>query len=186
MAGEKDRIVYADDDREPIRQLAGLRLPPLIIGLLLGILLSFLTSRFEEVLAQQVEIAFFIPFVVYMAAAVGSQTQSIYVRDLKSGRANFLTYLFKESILGVILGFFCSLIVALVTILWFQSIELSLAVSLSMLTAISLAPVIALITVEFLKMEHSDPAVGSGPIATIIQDMISIVVYGLITSAVLL
>src|SRR3990167_6221814 len=97
-------IQYADDDTESVRVLLKIRLPSLFVGLGLGVVLSFLTSRFEEVLSQNIHVAFFLPFIVYMAAAIGSQTQSIYSRDLKTGRAKFHTYLVKESFLGIALG----------------------------------------------------------------------------------
>jgi len=93
---KKDLIQYADDDIVPLKRLLGLRLPSLMIGLLLGIVLSFFASRFEAVLTKNIAVAFFIPFIVYMADAVGTQTQNIYSRDLKSGKANFKSYFLKE------------------------------------------------------------------------------------------
>lgn len=181
-----DRIVYADDDLQTVNRLLRLRLPSLLLGLVLGIVLSFATSRFEEVLVKNVEIAFFIPFIVYFAAAVGSQTQSIYARDLKSGRAKFHTYLLKESALGIILGAAAGLISALVTTVWFDSRELTLAVSVSLFAAVATAPLIALVVTEVFQLEHKDPAVGAGPIATVIQDTISILIFGFIASAIIL
>jgi len=183
---EKDKIQYADDDTEPVRLLLRLRIPSLIIGLLLGIVLSFVTSKFAGVLAKNIAIAFFIPFVVYMAAAVGTQTQSIYVRDLKTGKANFKKYLLKESALGFILGLILALVTALVILLWFKSVELALAVSLAIFGAVFTAPLIALIVAEILELEHNDPAVGAGPIATVIQDTVSILIYGFIATAIIL
>jgi len=73
---------YADDDIISVNRLARMRIPSLMIGLFLGIILSFVTSRFEDLLSTNIRIAFFIPFVVYMADATGTQTQSIYARDL--------------------------------------------------------------------------------------------------------
>ena len=86
---ENKKIEYADDDTESVKLLLRLRLPPLAVGLVLGLALSFVVSRFEEVIAADVSVAFFIPVIVYLAAAVGNQTQSIYTRDLKTGKANF-------------------------------------------------------------------------------------------------
>ena len=55
-----------------------------------------------------------------------------------------------------------------------------------MLASIAIAPIVALLVTEFLSLEHSDPAVGSGPIATVIQDTLSILIYGIIASAIIL
>ncbi len=182
----KKIIKYADDDRYPVSTLAFMRIPPLAAGLVFGMVLSFVTSRFEEVLLKNIQIAFFIPFVVYMAAAVGSQTQSIYTRDLKSGRAKFGNYLFKETCLGFILGLLFGLVSWVIVKMWFGSEELARAVALSMFATVAVAPLVALIVTEVLQLEHQDPAVGAGPIATVIQDTISVIIYGLISSAILL
>lgn len=182
----RKKTQYADDDSTSLGRLVQLRVPSLAVGLFLGIFLSFVTSRFEEVLAENVKVAFFIPFIVYMADAVGTQTQNIYARDLKTGKASFKKYLIKESGLGIILGGGSSLLSALVTIIWFQSPQLTLAVSLATFGAVAVAPLVALLVTEILQLEHTDPAVGAGPIATVIQDTLSVFIYGLVASAVIL
>ena len=181
---KRDTIVYADDDDVSILNLIRLRFPPLVLGLLLGILLSIVASRFEEVLALDVRIAFFIPFIVYMADAVGTQTQTIYSRDLRSGKASFKKYLYKESVLGLLLGLLSGCMSAIVTMLWFNSTQLATSVSIAMFASIALAPVVALLVTEVLQLEHKDPAVGAGPIATVIQDTLSVLIYGLVASLV--
>ncbi|MCK9187163.1 MAG: magnesium transporter [Candidatus Colwellbacteria bacterium] len=187
---EKDKkvsvIKYAEDDKLSVRVLLFMRIPPLVAGLLLGIGLSFLTSRFEEVIAVSPQVAFFIPFVVYMADAVGTQTQNIYIRGLRSGKAKFKKYLLKETALGIILGFFCGAVSWMAVWLWFDGLKLANAVGLSMFSAITIAPLIALIVAELLQLEHRDPAVGAGPITTVIQDSISVAIYGIIATMMLL
>lgn len=180
------RILYADDDTTSVRGLLTMRTPSLAIGLALGIFLSFATSQFEEVLTKDIKIAFFMPFVVYMAAAVGTQTQAVYTRDLRTGKASFRKYLVKETLVGIILGLLSSVVVALLTMIWFSSPELTRAVSWAMFGSVAFAPLIALLVTEILQLEHMDPAVGAGPIATVIQDTLSVVIYGLIASAVIL
>ena len=176
---------YADDDTSSIRSLLAMRSPSIAIGLVLGVLLSFVTSRFEEVLSHDIRVAFFIPFIVYVAAAVGAQTENIYVRDLRSGRASFKKYLVKETILGIILGALSSVVSAMVTMLWFGSMELTMVVSTAMFFTVTIAPLVALLVTEVLQLEHKDPAVGSGPIPTVIQDTLSVLIYGLVASAIL-
>ena len=77
-------LKYADDDNESVTTLFKLRAPSLLVGLFLGIGISFITSSFEEVLSRNIHVAFFLPFVVYMADAIGTQTEAIYPRDLKN------------------------------------------------------------------------------------------------------
>lgn len=180
------RIRFADDDIESVGFLFRLRIFSLIIGLILGVLLSFAVSQFEQVLSKNISVAFFLPFVVYLADAVGTQTQNIYARDLRSGKANFRKYFIKESKLGLLFGLIFAVLIAPVIILWLHSYELALAVSLATFGAIASAPVIAVIVTEALQLQRSDPAAGAGPISTAIQDTVSVLIYGFIASAIIL
>lgn len=186
MTNKIDTIQYADDDVTPIKRLLRMRFPSLAVGLALGIVLSFITSRFEEVLTADVRVAFFIPFIVYVAAAVGSQTQNIYIRDLKKGTAQFHNYLFKETIIGIVLGISTGIIAFLGVEFVFGSYELAKTVGIGMVLSIVTAPLIALVVAEILELEHTDPAVGAGPIVAVIQDMVSILIYGLVASSIFL
>ena len=179
-------MTIVEDDKLGVLTLMRLRVPSLAIGLVLGLALSFVTSEFEDVLRRNVEAVFFIPFVVYMADAMGTQTQTIYTRGLTRGKANFFTYLFKETALGVLVGFLFGLLAAVAALFWFNSIPLALVVGIAMFAAVGTAPIIALVVTEVLELEHQDPAVGAGPIATVIQDVVSITLFGLVASAILL
>ena len=180
------KILYADDDTDSVNRLLRMRVPALLIGLTIGIFLSFITSRFEVLLSKNIQVAFFIPFIVYMADAVATQTQNIYTRDLRTGKPSFKKYLIKETLMGLFLASASAFIVAVITLLWFHSTKLTLAVSLGMFGTIVLAPIVALIVTELLQLEKTDPAVSGGPIATVIQDALSILIYGFIASAILL
>lgn len=177
---------YADDDNESIGTLFRLRAPALLIGFFLGSGISFVTSSFETVLKQNIQVAYFLPFIVYIAAAIGTQTEAIYSRDLKTGKARFGNYLHKELRLGIIFGLIFALCSGAFTLLWLQDGLLSLSIALAAFLAILTAPIVALIVTHLLQMARKDPAAGAGPIATVIQDVLSIVIYGLVTSAILL
>src|SRR3990167_3336659 len=114
---DKKTTLYVDDDYESIRTLFKLRIAPLILGLLLGFVISFVTSRFEEVLSHNVQVAFFLPFIVYIADALGTLTEAIYSRDLKTGKAKFSKYLAKELLLGIIFGVLFSIFSSILIIL---------------------------------------------------------------------
>ena len=183
--GNKKVIDYAEDDRESVSTLVKIRAPSLVIGLFLGFLISFVTSRFEEVLSANVSVAFFIPFIVYIADALGTQTEAIYSRDLKTGKAKFSKYLAKELLLGIIFGVLFSIFSSILIILWLSQPRLALSVGIATFLAVSTAPLVALIVTELLQLTRRDPAAGSGPIATVIQDMISVIIYGIVCSIIL-
>lgn len=177
---------YADDDYESIGVLIKLRAPALVIGLLLGIGISFVTSSFEEVLSKNVQVAFFLPFVVYIADAIGTQTEAIYSRDLRTGKAKFSNYLRKELALGIIFGVIFGIISGAITLLWLHDNLLSLSVSIASVLAITTAPLVAILVAHTFQALHKDPAAGTGPIATVIQDMLSVIIYGLVASIIIL
>lgn len=179
-------ILLADDDYESIATLVKLRAPALIIGLVLGFGIFFVTSSFEEVLSRNVQVAFFLPFIVYIASAVGTQTEAIYSRDLKTGKAKFSNYLRKELVLGIIFGLFFSAFSGGVVLLWLKNNLLAVSVSIASFITIMTAPLVALLVTQTLQSLHKDPAAGSGPIATVIQDTISIVIYGIVASTIIL
>ena len=179
-------IIYADDDYEPISLLFRLRAPSLVVGLVLGIFISIVISRFEEVFLRDVQATFFIPFVVYIADAIGAQTHSIYARDLKSGHPKFSRYVRKELILGAVFGVLFSVIAGAAVFLWLGKDLLALSVAVATLLAVGLAPIVALMITQIIQSSGRDPAAGAGPIATVIQDMISVIIYGVVCSFILL
>ena len=182
----KKSFIYADDDTEPISILLKIRLPSLLFGLVLGGFVSFVTSRFEQVLSQNVRVAFFLPFIMYMADAIATQTQSIYSRNLKSGKVTFHTYLIKELLLGSVIGIAFGIISGLIVFIWFTDNRLALSVGLSMFAVLASAPTVALLITQAIQMLHKDPAAGAGPIDSVIQSMFSVLIYGTICSLIFL
>ncbi|NCS98134.1 MAG: magnesium transporter, partial [Candidatus Pacebacteria bacterium] len=175
-----------DDDYESIKTLFKLRAPALIIGLILGIGISFITSNFEEVLAHNVQVAFFLPFIVYIADAIGTQTEAIYSRDLRTGKAKFSNYFRKELMLGLIFGFIFCVFSGGISFLWLGDKLLALSVSVASFLTITIAPLVVLLVAYTFQSAHKDPAAGTGPVATVIQDMLSVVIYGIVTSIIIL
>ena len=182
----KNKITYADDDYDSIGLLVRLRGPSLVIGLVFGLAISLVTSRFEEVLSQNIHVAYFLPFIVYIADAIGSQTQTIYAGDLKSGKAKFLNYFKKETILGLFFGVIFGGIAGIIAQLWIGNNLLSFSVAISTFLAIFVAPIAALIITEIIQLLKEDPASNSSPVTTVVQDMISVVIYGLVCSLIML
>jgi len=179
------KVIMADDLKESVGFLLRLRLPWLVAGLLGGFGASILISKYEAVLASDVRLAFFLPVIVYLSDAVGTQTETIYVRNLAEKKGYFHTYLVKESLLGVLFGVVFGFLTFGFTYLWFRDIPLSSTIAMAMACSVAVAPVVALVTAKIFQTEHQDPAVGAGPFKTIFQDVISIVIYFAIASTIL-
>jgi len=161
------------------------RIPWLVLGLLGGIISTVIISNYEEILSSDIRIAFFITVIVYLSDAVGSQTESVYVRALAGGKKiDIKKYLFRESLIGSGLGILSGLAMFVFVLFWMKSLTIATTVGLTMLINLSIAPVLAILIPSLINKEKMDPALGAGPISTIIQDMISILVYFLIASVI--
>ncbi len=80
------------------------RIPWLALGLLGGMLAGGVASVFEDSLKREVTLAFFLPLVVYMADAIGTQTETILVRRMVYGRVPLFAQLWREASLGSLIG----------------------------------------------------------------------------------
>lgn len=181
---DRYKEVLEDDQKEKVLPLIWHRLPWLVVGLVGGIIATIFASYFENLLIKHIELTYFIPVIVYMSAAVGSQTATIYVRNLARERVKFWVYFFKELILGACLGVTFGFLLGMFAYFWFRSIEVALAVSLAMAVSILTSPIVSLIIPSILKKEHTDPAVGAGPFTTVVQDLISLIIYFIVSTIV--
>ena len=55
---------------------------------------------------------------------------------------------------------------------WLGSVAIGLTIGLTMLINLTLAPTLAVFIPSIFYREHADPALGAGPVATIIQDLL--------------
>lgn len=178
--------ILEDDDRDPVSLLIKRRFPWLLIGLLGGVVATILSSRFETVLSQNINLAFFIPVIVYMADAVGTQTETVYVRNIADGKLHFGKYLAKETALGIVLGVVFGILLGAFAYFWLNSFGTAVSVALSLCLTMTSAPIIALCIPAMLNKIHNDPAIGAGPMTTVIQDLLSLSIYFVIATIVLL
>lgn len=161
---------------EPVRQRLAHRLPWLLVGLGGAMLSAVLVSAFEEQLAANVLIAFFVPAVVYMADAVGTQTETVLIRGLAAGVTPG-SVLRRELLTGLITGLIIGLAFLAFTVLAWGDAEVAVAVASALLASCAIATVLAVLLPTIFQRLGVDPAFGSGPLATVIQDLLSIVVY---------
>lgn len=183
----KDKREYIEEDvvAERIDHLIEHRIPWLLFGILGGLFATVIVSKYEAILSVDVRLAFFIPIIVYLSDAVGTQTETIYVRELSERKVNFFRYIVKESVVGLGLGGLSGVVLGIFATYWLASSAIGLVIGLTMLVNLTLAPVLAVFIPSFLYKRHSDPALGAGPVATIIQDLISLLVYFAVASVVI-
>lgn len=176
MAKRKTRR-YANDATESVPLLLRIRLPWLILGLLLSLGTAAVVSRFEDVLSVDARVAFFMPLIVYVSDAVGTQTATIYIRNLGKRQAKFKVYILKEFMLGLSIGAIFGIIAGTVTNMWLNDGQLAVAVAIALFISITSATVFSLSIAALLNKLKVDPATGADPIVTVLQDIVSLLIY---------
>lgn len=162
------------------------RLPWLVVGLIGGLIAAFVVDFYESALKLQLILASFIPAIVYIADAVGTQTQTIFIRSMAlEQRLDIFKYAEREIKVGLGIAASLSLIMgALAYIIW-NSLALSAILGFSFIATILAAMLVAVLLPLFFKKLNIDPAIASGPFATIIRDILSLIIYFSIASVVL-
>lgn len=167
---------------EPVSHRLWHRLPWLALGLAGAMLAALVVGAFEDQLERHVILAYFLPAVVYMADAVGTQTEALVIRGLSVG-VPIRHVVHRELVTGGLLGaIVAGLFIPFALLVWGDS-DVAAAVSVALFAACSIASIIALILPWTFSRLGRDPAFGSGPLATVVQDLLSIVIYFAVAGA---
>jgi magnesium transporter len=158
------------------------RLPWLVLGLAGALAAAMIVGGFESQIQENVTIAFFLPGIVYLADAVGTQTEALIIRGLSVG-VGIRRVIGREVFTGLLVGMVLGLVFFPIGLVGWQSEDVALAVSASLFLACSTATIVALSLPFVFHRIGADPAYGSGPLATVVQDILSIVIYLVISSA---
>lgn len=159
----------------------------LLIGLLLSLGIAEVIKNFESVLQENLILASFIPLVVYMSDAVGTQMEAIIIRELnKKVRFNFSKFFRQQLIIvsavALVIGVVAGMVVALMNR---AENNLGFVIGLSLVGGIMSSLVTGSVLPYIFWKLHDDPAEASGPVATVIQDLLSVVIFFLVAQVLL-
>jgi len=160
------------------------RLPWLIVGLAGSIAAAAIVNAFAAQLSQYVVLAFFIPGIVYLADAVGTQTETVIVRDL-SLDIPIRQVAFHELVTGVVAGFLLGATAFPLVLAGWGRVDVALTFSSALAAACGIATIFAVTLPSVLNRLGVDPALGTGPLATVVTDLCSIAVYFALASAIM-
>jgi magnesium transporter len=170
----------------PPHRRALYRLPWLLAGMAGSALATAMMTRFEETLAAHIAVAFFIPAIVYLADAVGTQSEAVAVRGLSLTRTSLAPLLADELATGILIGTTLGSLAYPLVWLGFGSNALAATVAIALVVASSVATTIGLLLPALFARLGYDPALGSGPIATVVQDVLSLLIYFAVASTLLI
>ncbi len=184
MAGAGEEFV----ETKSIFKSTRIRLPWLFASCLGGIFAFFIIGEYESSLSKIAYLAAFIPVIMGMGGNIGTQSSTIVVRGLATGRINvrdIWAVVLKELCIGLILGFVYGLLIGSVAQFRYSMEALALAVALAVICSMSVAALVgSLVPMGFARI-NIDPAVATGPLVTTSIDIISVFFYFLIATTLL-
>ena len=161
---------------ESVRRRLWHRVPWLLVGLLGAMVSAVFMAAFEVTLEANVAVAYFIPGIVYLADAVGTQTETLAIRGLSVG-VGIRRIVGREALTGLSVGALLGAVMLPVVSLMTGDTMLAVAVAAAVLAASAIATIVAMVLPWLLQRLGKDPAFGSGPLATVVQDLLSIMIY---------
>ena len=181
----KDREILLKSSWENVKS----RLPWLFASWVGGVLAAFIIGKFEHMLETTVALAAFIPVIIGMGGNVGTQSSTIVVRGIATGRVEAggeLKLVYKELRVGLILGVLYGILLGGFTLLPIieAPASLGIVVGLSICSSMLIASFVGTVVPLILQKIDIDPAIATGPFVTTSIDILGVTLYFLIASVI--
>ena len=147
----------------------------LLLNLFTAFLATWVISIFGATIEQMVALAFLMPIVASMGGNAGMQTLAVTIRTIATNeltKNNFTQNILKEFLIGILNGIIFAIISAIIVQLWFNDIQLSFIISISMVLNMIVAGLFGILVPITLKKFNIDPAIASSVFVTTITDVI--------------
>ncbi|MCP4747810.1 MAG: magnesium transporter [Desulfobacteraceae bacterium] len=176
MAGAGEEYV----ETKSVLKSTRIRLPWLFASCVGGIIAVTVIGSYESALSQLAFLAAFIPVIMGMGGNIGTQSSTIVVRGLATGRLNYnevWIVVSKELCIGLILGLIYGAFIATVAQFRYDSSMLALSVGLSLISSMTIAALVGSLVPMIMARINIDPAVATGPFVTTAIDIVSVFFY---------
>jgi len=190
ITGDDVFTVLKEEAEEDVLRLAGVgdeeitdsilkktkrRFSWLLLNLFTALIATWVISLFGASIEQMVALAFLMPIVASMGGNAGMQTLAVTIRalatkELSSG--NLGKIVTKEFFIGILNGIIFAVITAIIVQLWFNEINLSILIAVSMILNMIVAGLFGILIPVSLKKFNIDPALASSVFVTTITDVI--------------
>lgn len=168
-------------------RIAAIRLPWLLANLVgLGVS-GWMLERFQVSMREALFLLTFVPVIMGMGGNIGSQTSTITVRGLATGRiaisGRTFGYLWQQVKVGATIGIVCALVVAVAAYVLQANPVYSLVVGSALFLTIVLASISGTLVPMLSQRMGIDPAVAAGPLVTTTNDITGLLIYFSLASA---
>jgi magnesium transporter len=184
MAGAGEEFV----ETKSVVKSTKIRLPWLFASAVGGVIAFLIINQFESSLSKFVYLAAFIPVIMGMGGNIGTQSATIVVRGLATGRirtAELWTVVSKELLVGLILGLVYGALIGIVAQFRYRTEMLAISVALAVICSMSVAALVGSFVPMAFAKARIDPAVATGPFVTTAMDIISVFFYFVIATTLL-
>ena len=164
-----------DDMFAPIIASARRRAVWLGVNLATAFLAARVVGLFEATIEQVVALAVLMPVVASMGGIAGSQTLTLIIRGLALGqieRSNARWLLWKEVAVGSLNGIIWALVVAGISMLWFDSWQIGAVIAAALAINLIVAAVSGVGIPLLLRRLGVDPALAGSVVLTTVTDVI--------------
>ena len=145
------------------------------INLVTVFMAAWVIGRFEAVLDKIVVLAVLMPVVASMGGIAGSQTLTLTIRGLALGQvsnSNLRWLSNKELNVGLVNGLIWAIVVAIVTLVWFQDAAIAIIIAAAMLLNLVAAAISGVMIPVILSRMGIDPALSGAVVLTTVTDVV--------------
>ena len=165
----------AEDTFAPPGRAAKSRVFWLSMNLLTAFIASMSINIFQDTLDKVVYLAVLMPIVASMGGVAATQTLTIVLRGLTLEQINDtnIKWLFKRELaVSILNGMVLSILVGLVTFIWFQNSLISILISCALIINLISSVFAGVIVPIVLRKLNQDPAIAGSVIVTTVTDVI--------------
>lgn len=151
-----------------------------------GLANSVILGNFEKGIAANPAMALFIPLIGGTGGNVGIQSSAIVVQGLANGSLSLRNsgkQILKETGVALINACMISILVFIYNWIRMGNSDITVSVSLSLFAVVIFASIFGTIVPITLEKFKIDPAIATGPFITITNDIIGMLIYMTISTA---
>ena len=170
----------AEDTFSPPARAARRRIIWLGLNLITAFVAALVINIFQDAIDKVVYLAVLMPIVASMGGVAATQTLTIVLRGitLEQISNSNLGWLFKRELaVSILNGIVLSLIVSLITYLWFNQFILALLIAAAMIINLLSSVVAGVFVPIILRRLNQDPAIAGSVIVTTVTDVVGFVSF---------
>ena len=165
----------AEDTFAPPGRAAKSRVFWLSMNLVTAFIAASTINIFQDVIDKIVYLAILMPIVASMGGVAATQTLTIVLRGLTLEQINSsnIRWLFKRELaVSILNGIVLSILVGLITYLWFQDLTIALLIACALVINLISSVIAGILVPLILRKFKQDPAIGGSVVVTTVTDVV--------------